>query len=293
MTLSLSHLNIRSLVAHLNDFRVIYENSDFDFIALSETWLNNNIVDSVIALKGYKIFRTDRGGRGGGVALYVTNKYLCHSVNTIETNFEQLWVAFTVSNKRFIVGVLYKPPSYPDSEFIAELEDVFNDICPKYDYIICTGDFNIDISCLERNNTRLLIHLLESYELQQLIDEPTRYTSNSTSIIDLIICSKELDVFNKQVSVDAVIADHNLISCKFKTQTALTKPKVYSYRDLKNIDVEKFGIDLSRTTWPIFDVGDIDAKVAIVEDTIINLFNIHAPLKTIKITKKRLHGERM
>nr|CAI5823600.1 unnamed protein product [Callosobruchus analis] len=274
MTLSLSHLNIRSLVAHLNDFKDTFENSDFDFIALSETWLNNNIVDSVIALNGYKIFRTDRGGRGGGVALYVTNKYRCHCVNTVETNFEQLWVAFTVSNKRFIVGVLYKPPSCPDSEFIAELEDVFNDICPKYDYIICTGDFNIDVSCLESNNTRLLINLLESYELQQLM---SRYTSNSTM----------RNVFNKQVSGDAVIADHNLISCKFKTQTAITKPKVYSYRDLKNIDLEKFGIDLRRTTWPIFDVADIDAKVAILEDTIINLFNIHAPLKTVKITKKK------
>ena len=42
---------------------------DFDIIALTETWLEENFGDRELQLDGYNIFRRDRRGRGGvGVA---------------------------------------------------------------------------------------------------------------------------------------------------------------------------------------------------------------------------------
>ncbi len=45
---------------------------DFDIIAVSETWLKDNIGDDDISLAGYQIpFYRHRPTRGGGVMLYI------------------------------------------------------------------------------------------------------------------------------------------------------------------------------------------------------------------------------
>lgn len=56
--------------------------------------------------------RKDRNGFGGGVAFYVSSKlhvverrYLCN------TNLELICSKIHSENKKFIVGVIYRPPS--------------------------------------------------------------------------------------------------------------------------------------------------------------------------------------
>ena len=46
---------------------------DYDVVAVTETWLNDNILDSEILSHGYSIYRHDRDSskRGGGVLLAV------------------------------------------------------------------------------------------------------------------------------------------------------------------------------------------------------------------------------
>ncbi len=73
--LGVLHLNIRSLCPHqkLDHVNILISQADPDILILSETWLKNNVPDSVIAIKGYSIYRIDIAG--GGVAIYVKNKY--------------------------------------------------------------------------------------------------------------------------------------------------------------------------------------------------------------------------
>ena len=49
--------------------------TDADIIVLSETWLDKSILASDIYLNGYSVYRTDRPKKGGGVAIYVKNKF--------------------------------------------------------------------------------------------------------------------------------------------------------------------------------------------------------------------------
>ena len=73
-TLSMYHLNIRSLPEHFIEFTAYNEhlNIDFKILALSETWLKPHHIDYIIP--NYNIeneLRIKR--RGGGVSLYIHN----------------------------------------------------------------------------------------------------------------------------------------------------------------------------------------------------------------------------
>ena len=73
-TLSMYHLNIRSLPEHFIEFTAYIEhlNIDFKIIALSETWLKPHHIDYIIP--NYNIENELRiKSRGGGVSLTVFN----------------------------------------------------------------------------------------------------------------------------------------------------------------------------------------------------------------------------
>ena len=46
------------------------QSHNIPFIALTETWLNPNILDAQVSLPNYIVTRCDRAGRGGGVLLF-------------------------------------------------------------------------------------------------------------------------------------------------------------------------------------------------------------------------------
>lgn len=50
-------------------------------IAITETWLSDNILDAEIALSGMTIIRRDRPSRGGGVALYYQETLQCEVIS--------------------------------------------------------------------------------------------------------------------------------------------------------------------------------------------------------------------
>jgi hypothetical protein len=69
------YTNIASLMAKLNDFSMEIANSKPNIIALTETWLNSDISNNMIALNNYKLFRKDRiNGRGGGVCIQADSR---------------------------------------------------------------------------------------------------------------------------------------------------------------------------------------------------------------------------
>ena len=67
-------LNINSLLAHIDEFRVFMNESDIDIISINETKLDSTINDNEVYIPGYEIVRKDRkinGRHGGGICIYV------------------------------------------------------------------------------------------------------------------------------------------------------------------------------------------------------------------------------
>ena len=51
--------------------RQLIQGSSYDVLALSETWLNSNVTNVEVEIKGYKLTRLDRLRKtGGGVCIY-------------------------------------------------------------------------------------------------------------------------------------------------------------------------------------------------------------------------------
>ena len=64
--LKIVHQNIQSITKKINELRLICSSvqSGIHFITLSETWLNEQILDCEISIEGYKVFRLDRANKG-------------------------------------------------------------------------------------------------------------------------------------------------------------------------------------------------------------------------------------
>lgn len=60
MSLSIYYQNVRGLRTKLQELRLNLPNCDEDIICMTETNLNDFILDGEVASAGYKIFRRDR-----------------------------------------------------------------------------------------------------------------------------------------------------------------------------------------------------------------------------------------
>lgn len=109
--IKLCHINAQSINNKIDEFRVTFENSGVDIVCVSETWLNENTPDSLVSLKGYKIYRADRKSHGGGVAIYVRQGIFCRLVSKsmVGESTEHLFVEINKKDEKLLVGCVYRP----------------------------------------------------------------------------------------------------------------------------------------------------------------------------------------
>lgn len=134
--IKIGQLNVRSLVAHFTDIKAYILDNNFDIFAVTETWLSNSILDSAVKIAGYDLFRTDRIGRGGGVAVYVNSSFNKVFINTSNV-IEQLWLEVRLPDVGFVVGVIYRPPNFNFGRFMDIFDNTLSEIFVKYDKIVC------------------------------------------------------------------------------------------------------------------------------------------------------------
>lgn len=132
-----------------------------------------------------------------------------------------------------------------------------NILCQAYlenKAIVLTGDFNIDLSPHNQCCTTLRTNwesIYEHVELNQIINEPTRTTSTSSTLIDHMYVS-DLQVTNCIV-VKCGLSDHFPILGVFDVANFKSKTKsehqTISYRKFDNVDLESFRQRLESAPW--------------------------------------------
>ena len=82
----IKHINAQSLIPKLDEIKLLMENEDPDILCISETWLQPNILDDLISIKKYNVFRNDNSlnSRGSGACIYVKNIFTCKKYENIE-----------------------------------------------------------------------------------------------------------------------------------------------------------------------------------------------------------------
>ena len=125
-----------------------------DIIAITESWLHDEISDDLIAVEGFKIYRNDRShSRGGGFCAYIPFNIHCQRRHDLAcSSFECIWLWLRPKRlPRPLSGVaiclIYNPPasSVQDvrdlDEYIIGTSDKLRNIYSGCASVIL-GDFN-------------------------------------------------------------------------------------------------------------------------------------------------------
>ena len=194
---SILHLNCRSIRKNFNNFQIMLQNLDkqFDFIAISESWLNNDDDIKLYNLPEYNMYCTHRthSQKGGGVVIYVNDKYSVKQITSLsisESNYmESLALEIDLTCQKINLACIYKPPSTNVNFFTDKFMDYIDLLTKKHTTYIC-GDFNIDLLKYESHkDTKFFIDQMFSSGLFPLINKPTRITQKSSTLIDNIWCN--------------------------------------------------------------------------------------------------------
>ena len=111
------------------------------------------------------------------------------------------------------------------------------------------GDLNCDVSKVSLDpHTRQPTFLCSLYQIDQLIDTPTRVTDTSATMIDLVLTNVKENIYASGV-INLGISDHSLIYAVRKFMLAKTNLGVREIRDYKHFDTELFLEDFSRMPW--------------------------------------------
>ena len=99
------------------------------------------------------------------------------------------------------------------------------------------------LSDIESQHGKRLKRILCSFSLKNIISCPTRITSTSKSLIDLIITSQPAKV-KSSGAIDLGISDHHLVFAVLKTVGTNHKPKIITTKAYKSLDITQFKNDI-------------------------------------------------
>ena len=293
------HFNIRSLsknVDKLHEFLTDLKTRPA-VIAISETKLKESKIANNINLQGYNFIHYDSKTSAVGVGLYI-NKLLVYSCrNDLRLNLdrvEDLWIEITVNNKPYVVGVIYRHPACSMAEldtFSKSVYDTLHNLNLKKTNFCILGDFNIDLSRIrEYNNTRKYADNLLSCSVKCVIDQPTRVTAHSKTLLDHIYVNSRQQNVSGGIAVSD-ISDHfpTFAVIEIKAGQKKQTDQIFT-RDLKNFNVEAFLQELNSnfTDLQITDGASMHQQFDKFVNDFTEIVNTHAPLKRATRREKRL-----
>ena len=279
------HYNVQSLASKTDIIEP--ELTNFDIISLTETWLNDSISNEDLKFNEFQDpFRRDRvDDSHGGVIVYVKRGIPCKRRLDLElVNIECVWIEIIVKNKKLLIGTFYRPPTASP----VVLSDIEKSIGLAIDTgvedIVVTGDLNLNM--LNQHSRMKITDLCQTYNLTQLINDPTNYTETSFSIIDLVLVSNSHSVEMSGVSEPFLSQD---VRCHCPVYVIFTfkKPVLKSFlRELwlySQGDFNLFRQFVADFNWDSIKSEDVNQYALNFTDKLINLAQDCIPHKQVRI----------
>ena len=288
--LKIAHLNTNGLLSKLDYLKIMLNGTFFDIFAVSETKLDANILDDEIKIDGYVSYRLDRNRHGGGVLFYVNNQLESHLLKHLtDSKYESLWIKVCLDKtKPIFLSVVYRPPSKGSDlestdQLCAYLKECDSKLPQIKEVFIC-GDFNCNMMSRYALSSKIK-DLCSSLSLKQLIEEPTRVTPHSSTLLDLIM-TNSVNI-SKAGVIDPGVSDHSLVYVIRKFKRPKGEPKIIRVRSFKNFVDDDFLRDLRNSDWSYFlNLTDLDQSCDIFNSIVKTVADKHAPFVTHKIKGK-------
>ena len=258
---------------------------DSDILCFTESKLDETIENDEISLPGFhEPIRLDRNRHGGGVAVFVKS-YLMYDVIDVPNelcNCECVWLKVSYTNKKFILGCVYRPPGVP-VEWWSHFQNMLTYVLDKFhdSDIVVVGDFNED---LLDNRVHHLSDMIAQNGFMQFVDKPTRITPTSATLLDpLIVNNPNLISFCDVL--DPLLSDHCYIKATLHWTVRYDKAyqkKVWLY-DAGNYN--ELNVYLQTMNWrdTIENEHDLDIMCEKFTEIINKATSIFVPNKTVTV----------
>lgn len=163
---------------------------------------------------------------------------------------ECCWLEMHVRNSRsMLVGILFRPPdtsSYLNKEFEQSFDDMRGTAIAEEKETIIVGDINCNY--LKGTDHKRIKNIVAGYGFNQQIMEPTRITSETSTLID-IIASTHPGAVQSSVVLSSSFSDHEVAAIVRKTNCQRTKPRKILSRKFSKYCHETFQKDLESVSW--------------------------------------------
>ena len=273
----------------LDEIRLMLRHKKIDILALNETRLDSSISDELVGVDGYDLLRADRTRNGGGVCIYIRcNINYQKRPDLVPNDLEAVSIEVRQANSQsFIISSVYRPPNSKTEVFL-KIERLIQLIDNENKEVYILGELNINLLEPNLSTGKKLQEIMELYQLTQIINDPTRITEYTKSLIDVCITSSPEKIISTGV-IHLGISDHSLIYAIRKLNYV---PKTGSrnqieYRNFKQFKAESFLNDLYILPWSELDnKQNVDEMWECWKSLFIQVLDKHAPLKTKRVRKK-------
>ena len=173
----------------MDELRYMCDDSGVDIVCVSETWFRKDISDNLYSINGYNIFRSDRIGHGGGVAIYVKDKIKCciKCSNRNDDRIEYLFAEVSCERSKLLIGWVYRPRNNIElTPIIEETEEIML----HYNEVIMPGDFNCNTL-----SDKSLVTQMSCLGLKPVnVITPTHFTMTNNTLLDMFFVTDKKKV---------------------------------------------------------------------------------------------------
>ena len=283
--LKIAHINSRSLLSCFDEVKLLMLDNEIDILCISETWLESSMPDRLINIDGFTLFRND-GGRGGGTCIYVRSNLKGTKVKISHPTCEgiqDVWVKVQLDKlPSIIVGAMYRHP-HATSDSFDYIREILQELALENKSIFLLGDINDNI--LDRQSK--LKKIVNVLNFSQMIDNPTRITNTSRTLIDVVITNSKEKVLSADVEA-CHVSDHELISLIVNVSKPKHETEIKTFRSLKEYSQETFCSILSDkkdSFDQILRTDDVIVQADIFTTNFISSLDSCAPVVTKTITR--------
>ena len=150
--------------------------------------------------------------------------------------------------------------------------------------LIVTGDLNCNLLLAEGNiQTKKLKDLMQIYQLRQHITTPTRITTDTQSLIDIILTKVDDTKTCNSGVVHVGISDHSLVYICRKIGILKKSPKLVETRQFKHFNALRFQNDLSKAFSAFSNFNDVNKAWETWKEIFLDIANQHAPLRLRRV----------
>ena len=248
------HINTNWLRAKIEEIRLLVHVCKVDILAVTESHLSEDTVNTEISIEDYLLLRKDRTGQSnhwGGTVIYYHKDLHIYELDIPENNMEAIWMEAVMMSQKIVIACIYRPPK--DKAFISNFRKIAEKFCHRSN-VLLLGDFNIDLSAdQESQQTRHFKQTLYELNLTNVIKNYTRVTDRSKTLIDLALTIDTSKV-SKCGTFPIGLSDHDLIYTVININREKTPPRLIEVRNYKDVDEAKLREDLDLAPWHLINL---------------------------------------